>query len=207
MAKYLDRQAAKSLLRDPATTVFRNPMAECGVLVMVVLEVLACLLFLTSISFSNPDWRTVTTVSVILLVGMGFWVVYFLEKRSGIAFTKEGMYLSRVETEDFHGPLSQSRMYVRWDELTELSLSYGPVMSFRVKGYRYGFTVDNVLPISSGRAQRNLQFVEAISSFSGYKYHFSKGKGLTWQYLFILSNRSANANADAYDWESLGSQG
>ena len=207
MAKYLDRQAAKSLLRDPATTVFRNPMVDCGVLVMVVLEVLACLFFLASLFFSNPDLRTVIMVSVLLLMWIGFCVAYFIEKRSGIAFTKEGMYLSRVETEDFQGPLSQSRMYVRWDELTELSLSYGPVMSFRVKGYRYGFSVVGVLPSSSGRAQRYQQFVETISSFSGFKYHFSKEKGLTWQYLFILPNRSANASADSYDWESFGSQG
>ena len=122
-----------------------------------------------------------------------------------IAFTQEGMYLPRVETEDYRGPLTCSRLYVPWNELTELELSYGPILSFRIKGQRYGFTVNSLLGSNRSRAKRNLEFVETVSSYSGYKYHFSKGEGLTWEYLFILPNRAANAKADNYDWESFGS--
>ena len=76
-------------------------------------------------------------------------------------------------------------------------------MSFRVKGERYGFTVNGLLYNGRVRAKKYQPFVDAICSYSGYVYQFQKGKGHAWQYIFASPDRTANFEADASDWDTL----
>lgn len=148
----------------------------------------------------NPDTRVFRN-----LIVDGVWFVpYVMVCRLAIALTREGMFISHVDTEDYRGPLSRRNVFVRWDEFTQLKLTYGPILTFRVKGERYPFTVqDPFFANGSSRAKKQLPFVEAICSYSGYAYHFQKGEGRTWQYLFASSGHTFDVEVDASDWESL----
>ena len=199
MPRQLDKNAVKQLLHNPDTKVFRNQMMNIGWWVAILALVSAWLILVLS------DIDVLKTVLVILIVNGGWCVPYVLAcRRYAIVLTKEGMYISHVSTEDFRGPLSLRNLFVRWDELTQLKLTQGPVMTSRVKGERYAFTVQDPLLVSGGaRAKKHQPFVEAICSYSGYIYHFQKGEGRTWQYLFASSGHTFDIEADATDWDSI----
>ena len=193
----------KRLLRGCDTKVFRNPMVNIGWWVAALILLTAWLTFLIVVSTSDTD--VLKTVLVILIVNGGWCVPYVLAcRRYAIVLTKEGMYISHVSTENFRGPLSRRNLFVRWDEFTQLKLTQGPIMTFRVKGERYAFTVqDPLFGNVVGRAKKQLLFVEAICSYSGYIYHFQKGESRTWQYLFASPGHTFDVDVDASDWESL----
>ena len=199
MLRQLDKSAVKQLLRNPDNKVFRNQMMNIGWWVTILTLVTAWLILVLS------DLDDLKTVLVILIVNGGWCVPYVLAfRRYAIALTKEGMYISHVSTEDFRGPLSRRNLFVRWDEFTQLKLTQGPIMMFRVKGERYTFTVqDPLLGNGVGRAKKQLPFVEAICSYSGYIYHLQKGESRTWQYLFASPGHTFDVEAGASDWESL----
>ena len=199
MLRQLDKAAVKQLLRNPDNKVFRNQMMNIGWWVAILTLVSAWLILVLS------DIDVLKTVLVILIVNGGWCVPYVLAcRRYAIVLTKEGMYISHVSTEDFRGPLSRRNLFVRWDEFTQLKLTQGPIMTFRVKGERYAFTVqDPLFGNGVGRAKKQLLFVEAICSYSGYIYHFQKGESRTWQYLFASPGHTFDVDADASDWESL----
>ena len=199
MLRQLDKAAVKQLLHNPDTKVFRNQMMNIGWWVAILALVSAWLILVLS------DIDVLKTVLVILIVNGGWCVPYVLAcRRYAIVLTKEGMYISHVDTEDFRGPLSLRNLFVRWDELTQLKLTQGPIMTFRVKGERYAFTVqDPLFGNGTGRAKKQLPFVEAVCSYSGYIYHFQKGEDRTWQYLFASPGHTFDVDADASDWESL----
>ena len=199
MLRQLDKAAVKQLLRNPDNKVFRNQMMNIGWWVAILTLVSAWLILVLS------DIDVLKTVLVILIVNGGWCVPYVLAcRRYAIVLTKEGMYISHVSTEDFRGPLSLRNLFVRWDEFTQLKLTQGPIMMFRVKGERYTFTVqDPLLGNGVGRAKKQLPFVEAICSYSGYIYHFQNGEDRTWQYLFASPGHTFDVEAGASDWESL----
>ena len=189
----------KQLLRNPDNKVFRNQMMNIGWWVAILTLVSAWLILVLS------DIDVLKTVLVILIVNGGWCVPYVLAcRRYAIVLTKEGMYISHVSTEDFRGPLSRRNLFVRWDEFTQLKLTQGPIMTFRVKGERYAFTVqDPLFGNGVGRPKKQLPFVEAVCSYSGYIYHFQNGENRTWQYLFASPGHTFDVEADASDWESL----
>ena len=189
----------KQLLRNPDNKVFRNQMMNIGWWVAILTLVSAWLILVLS------DIDVLKTVLVILIVNGGWCVPYVLAcRRYAIVLTKEGMYISHVSTEDFRGPLSRRNLFVRWDEFTQLKLTQGPIMTFRVKGERYAFTVqDPLFGNDIGRPKKQLPFVEAVCSYGGYIYHFQKGEDRTWQYLFASPGHTFDVEADASDWESL----
>ena len=202
MPKQLDKNAAKQLLRSPDTRVFRNQMLNTAWLIAYSILICAYITFVCIVSAQPKD--VLVTVIIILIVNIGYVISLVLASRRYVmALTREGMYLSRVNTEDYRGSLSRRNLFVRWDEFTELKLSEGPVMSFRVKGERYGFTVNGLLYNGRVRAKKHQPFVDAICSYSGYVYQFQKGKEHTWQYIFASPDRTANFEADATDWDTL----
>ena len=203
MPKQLDKTATKQLLRSPDTKVIHNPMMNIGWWVAIFILLSAWLFLLFDVSISDID--VLKTVLVILIFNGGWCVPYVIVcRRHAIALTKEGMYFSHVDTEDFRGPFSRRNLFVRWDEFTQLKLTQGPIMTFRVKGERYAFTVqDPLFGNGSTRAKKQQPFVEAICSYSGYIYHFQKGEGRTWQYLFASSGHTFDVEADATDWDTL----
>ena len=199
MLRQLDKAAVRQLLSNSDNKVFRNQMMNIGWLVAILALVSAWLILVLS------DMDVLKTVLVILIVNGGWCVPYALVcRRYAIALTKEGMYISHVDTEDFRGPLTRRNIFVRWDELTQLKLTQGPIMTFRVKGERYAFTVQDPLFGNGGTRAKKLQpLVEAICSCSGYIYHFQKGEGRSWQYLFASPGHTFDVEADASDWDSL----
>ena len=199
MLRQLDKSAVKQLLRNPDNKVFRNQMMNIGWWVAILTLVSAWLILVLS------DIDVLKTVLVILIVNGGWCVPYVLAcRRYAIVLTKEGMYISHASTEDFRGPLSRRNLFVRWDEFTQLKLTQGPIMTFRVKGERYAFTVqDPLFGNGIGRPKKQLPFVEAVCSYGGYIYHFQKGEDRTWQYLFASPGHTFDVEADASDWESL----
>ena len=203
MPKQLDKSAVKRLLHNPDTKVFRNPMMNIGwsVAILVLLSALLIFFFVASIS----DRDVLKTVLVILIVNGGLFAPFVMVcRRYSIALTKEGMYLSHVDSEDFRGPFSRRNLFVRWDEFSQLKITDGPMMTFRMKGEKYAFTVqDPLLGNGVGRAKKQLPFVEAICSYSGYIYHFQNGEDRTWQYLFASPGHTFDVEAGASDWESL----
>ena len=202
MPKQLDKNAAKQLLRSPDTRVFRNQMLNTAWLIAFSILICAYITFVCIVSAQPKD--VLVTVIIILIVNIDCVIALVLASRRYVmAFTREGMYLSRVNTEDYRGPLSRRNLFVRWDEFTELKLSEGPVLSFRVKGERYGFTVNGLLNNGRFRAKKHQAFVDAICSYSGYVYQFQKGKGQPWQYIFASPGHTANFEADDTDWDSL----
>ena len=202
MPKQLDKNAAKQLLRSPDTRVFRNQMLNTAWLIAFPILLCAYFTFVCIVAAYPKD--VLVTVIIILIVNIDCVVALVLASRRYVmALTREGMYLSRVNTEDYRGPLSRDNLFVRWDEFTELKLSEGPVLSFRVKGERYGFTVNSLIISSRIRAKKHQPFVDAICSYSGYVYQFQKGKEHTWQYIFATPDRTANFEADATDWDTL----
>jgi hypothetical protein len=74
-------------------------------------------------------------------------------------------------------------------------------MTFRVKGERYSYNVVDLLLTNYARAKKHQTFVEAICSYSGYIYHFQKGEGRTWQYIFASPGHTFDVEADDSDWE------
>ncbi len=199
MLRQLDKAAVKQLLRNPDNKVFRNQMMNIGWLVAILALVSVWLILVLS------DMDVLKTVLVILIVNGGWCVPYVLAcRRYAIVLTKEGMYISHVDTEDFRGPFSRRNLFVRWDEFTQLKLTQGPVMVFRVKGERYAFTVQDPL-FGNGvtRAKKQLPLVEAICSYSGYVYHLQEGEGRTWQFLFASAGHTFDVEASEHDWESL----
>ena len=201
MPKQLDKAGVKRLLRGCDTKVFRNPMVNIGWWVAALILLTAWLTFLIVVSTTDTD--VLKTVLVILVFNGGWCVPYVLVfRRQVIALTKEGMYFSHVSTEDFRGPLSLRNFFVPWDEFTQLTITDGPVITFKVKKGRYPYTFQDPL-FGNGitRAKKQLPFVEAICSYSGYIYHFQKGEGRTWQYLFASPGHTFDVEADASDWE------
>lgn len=203
MLRQLDKAAVRQLLRNPDTKVFRNPMMNTGwsVAILILMSTWSILFLVGSIS----DIGVLKTVLIILIVN-GEWCVPFVMacRRYAIALTKEGMYLSHVDTEDYRGPFSRRNLFVHWDDFTRLKLTDGPMMTFRAKGERYAFTVkDPLFSVGGTRAKKHQPFVEAICSYSGYIYHFQKGEGRTWQYLFASPGHTFDVEAQASDWESL----
>ena len=202
MPKQLDKNAAKQLLHSPDTRVFRNQMLNTVWLIVFSILLSAYLTFVCIVA-ANPK-EVLVAVILILIVNIDCVVAIVLaSRRYVIALTREGMYLPRVNTEDYRGPLSRDRLFVRWDEFTELKLSEGPVMSLRVKGERYGFTVNSLIIGGRVRAKKHQPFVDAICSYSGYVYQFQKGKGQPWQYIFASPSHTANFEADDTDWDTL----
>jgi hypothetical protein len=199
MPKQLDKAAVRQLLRNPDTKVFRNQFLHIGLLAMCVF-----LFILWDAALFVPVCTSVVAVIVLLTVQatclVGYW---FWGRCSVMALTPEGMYLFRANTEDFRGPLTCDRLFVRWDELTMLKLEDGPIMTFRVKGGRYAYTVSGDIISSRTRAKKQLPLVEAICSYSGYIYHFQKGDGLTWKYIFASPNHTFDVEVDDTDWATL----
>ena len=199
MPKQLDKHAAKQLLRSPDTRVFRNQLLNVDWLIAFAIPL--CAWFCIDSVPIKDILRSLLVILVVFVVGV---VAFIMDSRRHVlALTREGMYIWEVNTEDYRGSLSRRNLFVRWDEFTELKLSEGPVMSFRVKGERYGFTVNGLLYIGRVRAKKYQPFVDAICSYSGYVYQFQKGKGHAWQYIFASPDRTANFEADTTDWDTL----
>ena len=208
MPRQLDKAAVKKLLHNPETKVIRNQLMEIGGLVLLFIPILAWEMFvlIDVFSFSAPGKIAdmVESILLILVLPAAFVIAYIIaSRRIKMALTHEGMFFSHVDTEDYRGPLSRRNLFVRWDEFTQLKLTNGPIMTFRVKGERYNYTVGAFLISSRVRAKKHLPFVEAICSYSGYVYHFQKGEGLTWQYLFASANHTFDVEAEVADWETL----
>ena len=203
MLRQLDKAAVKQLLRNPDTKVFRNQMMNLGWWVTVFLPLFGWFTILFLFSLADPD--ALLGVFLVLITSVGGFVPYVIivSRRHAIALTREGMFMSHVDTEDYRGPLTWRNLFVRWDEFTQLKLTDGPMMTFRVKGERYAFTVQDPLFVGGSRAKKQQPFVEAICSYSGYIYHFQKGKGRSWQYLFASPGHTFDVEADASDWDSL----
>lgn len=203
MLRQLDKAAVKQLLRNPDTKVFRNPMMNIGLWVAILIPLSVWLIIVFDVSISDID--VLKTVLVILLVNGGWCVPYVIVcRRYAIALTKDGMYLSHVDTEDYRGPFSHRNLFVRWDEFTQLKLTDGPMMTFRVKREKYAFTVKDPFFVAGGtRAKKHQPFVEAICSYGGYIYHFQRGEGRTWQYLFASPGHTFDVEAEGSDWDSL----
>ena len=203
MPRQLDKAASQHLLRSPDTKVFRYNMINTGWRIVFFLLLSAWLGFVFFVSIS--DLGVLKSVLAIVIVNGGIFVPYVIAcRRYAIALTKEGMYISHVDTEDYRGPFSRRNLFVRWDEFTQLTLTDGPVMTFRVKGERYAFTVKDPLFVVVGtRAKKHQPFVEAVCSYSGYIYHFQKGEGRSWQYLFASPGHTFDVEVDAHDWETL----
>lgn len=202
MPRQLDKAAVKQLLRNPDTKVFRNQMMHIGWWIAIFLLLSVCLIiaFLESVL----DLDALVATLIILIVNVGSVIIYVLVcRRHVIALTREGMYLSHVDTEDYRGILSRRNLFVRWDELMQLKVANDPVMTFRVKGERYSYNVVDPIVTNYAHAKKHQTFVEAICSYSGYIYHFQKGEGRTWQYLFASPGHTFDVEADAFDWDSL----
>jgi hypothetical protein len=200
MPRQLDKAAVKQLLCNPETKVFRNQFQHIGLLAMFIF-----LFVLWDVSLFFPNGTTVVTIIAFLTVQAACMVGYWFWGRCSVmALTPEGMYLARANTEDFRGPLTCDRLFVRWDELTMLKLeNNGPVMTFRVKGGRYAYTVSDDIISSRVSAKKQLPLVEAICSYSGYIYHFQKGVGLTWKYVFASPGHTFDVDVEEADWETL----
>ncbi|MBQ9865024.1 MAG: hypothetical protein IJM33_06775 [Bacteroidales bacterium] len=196
MPRQLDKAAVKKLLRKPDTKVFRNRSLHIALLVT-----LAFLFIVWDVALFFPDDTAVATIIIVLTVQVaslaGYW---FWGRCSVLALTPEGMYLSRANTEDFRSPLTYSRLFVRWDELTMLKLENGPTMTFKVKEGRYAYTVSDDIISSRTRAKKHRPLVEAICSYSGYRYYFQQGVGLTWQYIFVSPSSSSDFEVVDSDW-------
>ena len=203
MLRQLDKAAVKQLLRNPDTKVFRNQMMNLGWWITVFLPLFGLFTILFLVSLADPD--ALLELFIVLITSAVCFVLYVIivGRRHAIALTREGMFMSHVDTEDYRGPLTWRNLFVRWDEFTQLKLTDGPMMTFRVKGERYAFTVQDPLFVGGSRAKKQQPFVEAICSYSGYIYHFQKGEGRSWQYLFASSGHTFDVEVDASDWDSL----
>lgn len=205
----LTNQAVEKLLRQPDIKVIRNPLHNETVNITIItltLIWLGLLLMATVESIETSDsWKGYWTLLVILIVHIATCVAVFISgRRTILALNKEGMYLSTVNTEDFRGPLSLRRHFFRWDEITELTLFSGPILSFKIKGRPYGFTLNpNIMTNGDSRAKKYKQLIEDISAYSGFPHHFHQDSRNNWKFIFATPFRSANTEVDEWDWDSL----
>ena len=205
----LTTQAVEKLLQQPDVKVIRNPLHNEAVNITIIaltLLWLGLLLMVIMESIETTDsWKAYWTLLVILIVHIAACVAVITGgRRTVLALNKEGMYLSTVNTEDYRGPLSLRRHFFRWDEITELTLSSGPTLSFRIKGRPYGFTLNpNIMTNGGFRAKRYKQLIEDISAFSGFPNHFHQDSRTDWKFIFATPFRPANTEVDEWDWDSL----
>ena len=206
----LTTQAAEKLLRQPGVKVIRNPLPLhwvrlVGAMYLTLLWLGLLVMIIVGALETHDLWRSYWVLGIIMLVHVATCVSIFIAgRRAVLALNKEGMYLSKVDSEDFRGPMTLRRRFFRWDELTELKLTSGPVLSFRVKGHPYGFAMNPIQSVNiGGFNKRNMQLVEAITAYSGYPHHIHNDGRNYWQCVFATSLRPANAEADVWDWDSL----
>lgn len=205
----LTTQAVEKLLQQPDVKVIRNPLHNEAVNITIIaltLIWLGLLLMIIMESIETPDlWKAYWTLLVILIAHIAACVAVFIGgRRTVLALNKEGMYLSTVNTEDFRGPLSLRRHFFHWDEITELTLSSGPTLSFRIKGRPYGFTLTpNIMTNEGFRAKRYKLLIEDISAYSGFPHHFHQDSRNNWKFIFATPFRPANTEVDEWDWDSL----